>query len=297
MSETKPKLILVPTDFSETAAHALRYASALALRLDACLLVVHADLFIPPIDVMGTGAFDLSREEMVTDAREMLLQHVEVNVDRRVPFDTRVLVAPPVDAILDTAYESGAQLIVMGTHGRTGLRRLFVGSVTETVMRSSTVPVIALNETSSEQGGEIRKVLCPVTFTHSTINALRAAASLAGGTTPLVLVREVEGAEDPKVAADELLRMRRWIPSDLAGRCELKIVPAQPTSESILALASAMQPDLIVIGEVVDRKLGDVLRGTVAERVLQQSPCAVLTVADALLTDRIPKATESVAIF
>ena len=298
MSETKPKLILVPTDFSETAAHALRYASSLALRLDACLLVVHGDLFIPPIDVMGTGAFDLSRDQLVADARETMLQHVEVNVDPRVPFDTRVVVAPPVNAIIEATQESGAQLIVMGTHGRSGLRRLVVGSVTETVMRSATVPVIALNETSSERGGEIRKVLCPVTFNHSTINALRAAASLVSSrSTPLVLVREIEGAEDPRVAADELMRMRRWIPSELVDRCELKIVPAQPTSESILTLAGAVQPDLIVIGEVVDRNMGDVLRGTVAERVLQQSPCAVLTVADALLTDRPVKVKETVSVF
>ena len=298
MTETRPRLIVVPTDFSETAAHALRYASSLALRLDACLLVVHGDLFISPIDVMGAAMYTMSREDMVTSARETMLQHAELNIDPRVPFDTRVIVAPPVNAILETVQESGAQLIVMGTHGRTGLRRLVVGSVTETVMRNATVPVIALNETSSERGGEIRKVLCPVTYTHSTANALRAAAHIVSNRrAPLVLVREVEGGDDPKTAADELMRLRRWIPIELVDRCELKIVPAQPTSESILALASAVQPDLIAIGEVADRHMGEVLRGTVAERVLQHSACAVLTVADPLIADKREKAIEIAGVY
>src|SRR5438105_4493735 len=128
------KLILVPTDMSETASHALRYASALAYRFDAHLLVIYADPAMP------------------TDAaRELLELHIERNVSPRVSYEAGVFAQSPAHAIVEQACDTGADLIVMGTHGRTGLRRLIVGSVTEAVIRRATVPVIVVNAYSSEQ--------------------------------------------------------------------------------------------------------------------------------------------------
>ena len=60
MRSFRPKVILAPTDFSETAAHALRYAGALAARFNARLLVVYADTFTPPVDVTSMSASTLA---------------------------------------------------------------------------------------------------------------------------------------------------------------------------------------------------------------------------------------------
>lgn len=152
METPTPKLILVPTDFSAPAAHALRYAAALGARFGAHLLVIYADLFSPPVDytIGGAGTFHLPLEEMIEGAREQLQAFAETNISTAMPYDLRVLVGTPTEKILAQVRESGANLIVMGTHGRTGLRRLLFGSVTEAVMRLAPVPVIAVHEATPE---------------------------------------------------------------------------------------------------------------------------------------------------
>lgn len=154
MEPNAPKLILVPTDFSAPSAQALRYGAALAERFSAHLLVIYADLFVPPVDytISAAAVLDMPREEMIEGAREQLQTFAEVNIPRTVPYDVRVVVSAPVDAIFTQASETGADLIVMGTHGRTGLRRLLVGSVAEAVMRLARVPVIVVHEESKASG-------------------------------------------------------------------------------------------------------------------------------------------------
>ena len=282
-NDLKPKLIMVPTDFSETAAHAIRYASALALRLDAHILVMHADFFIPAMDFMapGAGVFNAAQEDLLRAAREQMLRHAETNIDPRIPFDTQIMVSAPVDGIMRAARESGAQLIVMGTHGRSGLPRLVVGSVTETIMRKSQIPVIAVNAASNDTAG-IRRVLFPVTYTAASLAALRQAAALVNSrSAPIVLVRAINDVDDPRTYALELARLHEWVPQDLVDRCELKIVQSEATAESILAMADITHPDVIAIGIDPSRRVADVLRGTVAERVVRHSHCPVLTVATA----------------
>jgi nucleotide-binding universal stress UspA family protein len=132
MEPLTPKLILVPTDFSAPAAHALRYAAALGERFRAHLLVIYVDAFVPP--------GEMEREQLQTFA--------ETNIPVTVPFDLRLITGDPATAILSEVGETGADLIVMGTHGRTGLQRLLFGSVTEAVIRQAPVPVIAVHEST-----------------------------------------------------------------------------------------------------------------------------------------------------
>src|SRR2546423_991422 len=104
MEPLEPKLILVPTDFSDPAAHSLRYASSLAERFGAHLLVIYADTFIPPVDFTASaaGTFGLPQDLMVEEAERQLREHAVQNIGNGVPFDLRVVVAGPIDAILDT---------------------------------------------------------------------------------------------------------------------------------------------------------------------------------------------------
>ncbi len=239
------KLILVPTDMSETAAHALRYASALADRFNAHLLVLYADPFTPSVDFAGTPAFAVRREELIEATREQLELHVEQNVKPSVPYDVRVLAQSTVDAIVGQACDTGADLIVMGTHGRTGLRRFFIGSVTEAVIRLATVPVIAVNSFSSEKP-LIEKIVCPVRFTTSSLEALRYAASLAEDAS-LLLYRGVEGTE-VRNTIDELIALDGWIPADLVDRAKMKVVSRPASPDGIANFAKRNKADLIALG-------------------------------------------------
>src|SRR5690348_15458556 len=125
---TRFQTILCPTDFSPTAAQAFEYAADLARAYGARLVVMHA--FFPA--VLGERTVVQLPDEVKT-----LRAAAQKQLDELRPADPAVRVerllreAPDVPAILDAALELKADLIVMGTHGRTGFRRLVLGSVTE----------------------------------------------------------------------------------------------------------------------------------------------------------------------
>jgi len=276
----EPRLILVPTDLSEPAAHALRYASSLGERLGSRLLVIYADPFIPPTDFTATtaGVFELSRDAMMAGAREELQKHAERNVSPRVPFDLRVLVGEPLDAIVAQVRESAVDLVVMGTHGRTGVSRLMFGSVTEAVMRTVAVPVIAVNPLATDRA-EVEKVLCPVNFTPACRDALRHAAALAShGSAPLVLLRTVDDVQSD-LGVEERSRLHEWLPAELADRCELKVISSAHEADRIVETAASVRAQLIAFGVTAGRSATEPLLGTIAERVVQRSGCPVLTVS------------------
>jgi nucleotide-binding universal stress UspA family protein len=132
--------ILHPTDFSEYSAHAFRLASALARDYGARLIALH--VLVPPAVVYGEGMVVPDAEQQRDEVRAQLekLQALGGQV-RVVP---RLVEGAPVAEILRVAQETGADLILMGTHGRTGLRRLLMGSVAEQVVRQAACPVLTV---------------------------------------------------------------------------------------------------------------------------------------------------------
>ena len=138
--------ILVPIDGSSTAQRGLDEAIALARRLgarlhllnvvDARLLIAEASMAVPPTDVLD--AWRLEGERLVKAGEAAAAA-------QGVPVDSAVLCEPGMrvcDVIVREISASGAELVVMGTHGRQGLRRLTLGSDAELVLRESPVPVL-----------------------------------------------------------------------------------------------------------------------------------------------------------
>lgn len=276
MSSFQPKLILVATDFSKAAEEALHYASAIALSTGARLIVVNADELIPPLDERSARLAHANSDQLLAVAQEKLTAHVENNVSPFVPFEARVVVGPAVPVIVREAKECEADLLVMGTHGRTGFRRLVVGSVCESVLKAVAVPVIAVsNAAAAHASPEIRKIVCGVEYTPECADALRIAAALAPEAR-LVLVKADEGESAPHTSS-RLLSLRRWLPPELVDRCELRLVMAL-TAEHLANLAAMMGADLIAIGAPPAHGFGDLLRGTATDRIVQHSECPVLVV-------------------
>jgi nucleotide-binding universal stress UspA family protein len=270
--------ILVPTDFSETAGHALRYASELARASGARLTVLYSDLFTPPIDytaVIG-GWNENALPQMKARAEEQLQRDAEANIDPSVLYDTAVRIAAPLDGILAQARESEAELIVMGTHGRTGFRRLVIGSVTESVMRQAKVPVLAVPP-HGDATAAIKTIVCPVIYNEQCAAALTFAARIAPPDAQFIVLR-ASPAKDFTSSADDLFALRQWVPESIAGRCKLRMLGDERVANQIESLARSTHADLIVAAEPADRSAADVLHGTFAARLVQHSECPVLTV-------------------
>jgi len=133
--------ILFPTDFSPLSEDALAWATALARDSGATLSIVHVEE--PPMAYGGGELYVAMDDEEAKGELRRLLGSV-VPPDHHVPFEHKLLVGDPASSIVDEAEKEHADLIVMGTHGRTGLSRLLMGSVAEAVVRRAKCPVLTV---------------------------------------------------------------------------------------------------------------------------------------------------------
>lgn len=188
--------------------------------------------------------------------------------------ETAVVEAHPVDGILAQAAESGAGLIVMGTHGRTGWNRWTLGSVAERVLRESAIPVLTVRGAPS---AEIRHILCPVSDNGASRAALSRAASVASAfdaTVTVVHVTEPNGGGSiPNLCA--------WVGADARERCTVREMPLRGyAAEEIVRLTKDGEYDLVVLGARRRRFFEGMLMGTTAIRVIRHAACPVLSISE-----------------
>lgn len=138
----KADKILFATDFSPASEAALRYASSLARDSGAKLLIVHVEE--PPL-AYGAGEMYIDPIEIMRPGLEKVLQRVQPTAPG-VPHEHHLLLGDPAQELVDLAQREKVDLIVMGTHGRTGLSRLLMGSVAEEVVRKAPCPVFTLKQ-------------------------------------------------------------------------------------------------------------------------------------------------------
>lgn len=146
------KKILVPVDFSTCSGAALDYAVSLSKQLGAALEVVHAfeiPTFVPPHVVVVMGEVEASLSEHAErEARQQLEAFLH---SRGVGSDTKreLLLGPPAHTVLERLAQNDVDLVVMGTHGRTGISRWVMGSTAEKVLRGAPCPVLTVRTKES----------------------------------------------------------------------------------------------------------------------------------------------------
>jgi len=141
--------ILVPSDFSEPSRAALEYAAELSRAFGASLDVLHvweAPTFIPPASLLEAGVADLSLVEVFRkNAEDALAKFVDDARKREIVVRASFAeLGPPARVITEFARKREYDLIVIGTHGRTGLSHALIGSVAERVVRHASCPVLAV---------------------------------------------------------------------------------------------------------------------------------------------------------
>jgi nucleotide-binding universal stress UspA family protein len=138
--------ILFPTDFSHTGDAALELATALARDTGATLVIVHVE---ESPNVYAGGEFYYGIPNPPTDELRRMLQEVKP-ADAAVRFEHRLLTGDPAATIVRLADEEGVDMIVLGTHGRTGLMRMLMGSVAEAIVRRANCPVLSYKHHSGK---------------------------------------------------------------------------------------------------------------------------------------------------
>lgn len=138
--------IILPTDFSDCSAEAARIARRLAEQFGSSLTVIHVLDEPVALDPMFRGdvPVELLKERMEQFARESMDAFVASHFSGLPGFDTMIATGIPYREIVRTARDAAAELIVIGTHGRTGVEHVLFGSTAERVVRMAPCPVLSV---------------------------------------------------------------------------------------------------------------------------------------------------------
>lgn len=280
-----PGKILVATDFSPTCERALKHAAALSARTGAELHVLNVQILRS--DLYGWEARPKMADvnKIIEDAaREQMLEFVEGQHREVVHQVIRDVQAAP--AIMRYAHEKDIDLIVMGTHARRGVSRLFLGSVAAEVLRVADLPVLVIGPEHPVADKGYHRVVVAVDLSEGSGELLRQATALSDDDNVKLRVVHVcearsmtpyyavEVAEDQRKSATEALR-KLLDKTALAGDVESQVLVGM-AEEQITASARDFEADLIVMGSAGMSRLGRMLLGSTTDRVLRQAPCAVL---------------------
>ncbi|MFA0740129.1 MAG: hypothetical protein DFNUSKGM_000227 [Candidatus Fervidibacter sacchari] len=287
----EPKRILTAVDFSDLSSLALKYAAVGAFQFNADLIVMHAErIEVPPYILADDYEHLLSelkkRRHLAEEFLADYVHQVLGNAAERLNILYLVVEGHPADAILQVSETERAELIVMGTHGRTGWQRFRLGSVTEAVVRGTKVPVFVVRQKEREfidvndptAVPKLTKILCPVNFTETAKLALNYAVSIAARFKAhlTALYIDEEGETDREKARDELCQ---WLPDEVTTQCSVEpIVLSGRAANQIVAFAQEGNFDLLVIGAERKPLLHSVLFGTTTEAILRASPIPMLIV-------------------
>jgi nucleotide-binding universal stress UspA family protein len=221
---------------------------------------------------------DLQRQfsKAARDARRSLISFVKSTLGEAAgAVEIRVVEGSPGHAIQEMAADIHAGLIVMGTHGRTGVNRWMLGSVAERVLRLSPVPVLTVR---TAPPGVIKHILAPVNGTALSRRVLSVAARLATCFDATVTALHVQEAHGDAPVVD----LCEWIGPEERSRCSIyELVRHGDPAEEIVAVASEAACDLLVIGAPQRRFFDGAVLGTTALRVVRHSLCPVLSIREA----------------
>jgi nucleotide-binding universal stress UspA family protein len=288
--------ILCPIDFSDTSHHALAHAAAMARWHDARLTMLYVFPYLPAMDLPPLPLEDADRERILAKMRQSA-----AIVPREVRVDCQVQEAQLThEAIVSQVEATGADMLVMGTHGRSGFQRVFLGSVTEKVIRKVQCPTLVVppraHDIAPDAPVQFHRILCPTDFLASSLKAFEYAIGMAEESdAQLTLLHVVEMlaamGQEPFLADDQYARLRgatiadarrrlsALIPEDTRAYCTIDAVVVEGRAyKQILCHAKERQSDLIVMGVHGRGAIDLFLFGSTTHHILRASTCPVLVV-------------------
>lgn len=285
--------ILCPVDFSDISQHALDHAAAIAQRDHARLTVLYVFANLPSMDIPPLVLSPADRERIRIDLQKMCAK-----VPPAVPVDLRVLEAERVHrTILAEQAEIGADLLVLGTHGRSGFQHLVLGSVTEKVIRKAGCPTLVVPPRAPDirPDAPVRttRILCPIDFSDSSIKAFAEARALALATgarlTAIAVVDIAYELRDSAMLANvDVEAIARTTERETRKRLDELVGRDAPATETVVASGSAPTTvleraaqegsDLIVMGVHGRGALDLGLFGSTTHQVIRRATCPVLVV-------------------
>jgi nucleotide-binding universal stress UspA family protein len=296
------KNVLFATDFSEASQAALPYAAAIARRYDSQLYIAHimspASYIIPslPCDPVTLDSIHEAARADVRQRMETVASHLKT-----VPHHTYFREGDVWESLADLIQTHEIDLLVVGTHGRTGVEKLVLGSKAEEILRLAPCPVLTVGPkiagrgklTPIESEGKepveisVRQIVYATDFSPESLAAAPFATSLAqefqSKLTLLHVIKKRKNKDHQSEPIDlALQRLEKLVPEEASMWCSPRpTVQIGPPADCILQEALDTKADLIVLGvRAASGNLGAAthLPWATAHKVIAQAHCPVLTI-------------------
>lgn len=291
--------ILCPTDLSDASGPALRYAAAIAAWYEARLTVLHV---VPTFDAIQIPPGALGETVQVVypssrdDVTATMQRQMEATGSAAVNPALEAEAGDTLDTIVDRALTLPADLLVIGTHGRSGFNRLLFGSIAEQVLHRASCPVLTVPPHAPTTATvTFDRILCAMDFSAAALQALGFALDLArqaNGRLTILHALEWLAEEEPRVHTHfNVPEYRHYLMDDARGRigeliagesqtwCEIEtLVTAGRAYREILRVAREQASELIVMGTQGRAGLGLAFAGSATQQVVRAAECPVLTV-------------------
>lgn len=287
------KNILFLTDFSEPSEAALPFTAAIAREFGATVHALHVLLPEPYVYAApDTTGIAIQAQEENAQAEIQRVEAQLTGVPNEVAIAREVGVWPAVEQAITGC---SADLIVLGTHGRTGAQKLLLGSVAEEIFRRSRVPVLTIGPSAHNgihRAAQFHNVLFATDFTQDSLAAVPYAISFAQEHQARLILLHVTRTPDPRgefrerererSVANTMHELHELVPKDAELWCRPEaVVEYGDTAARILEAAKERNSDLIVLGvRNASGHLGAAthLERSVAHKVVAHAHCPVLTV-------------------
>jgi nucleotide-binding universal stress UspA family protein len=280
--------IICPVDMSALSDLAIKYAYVGARQFEASLTVLYAMHFDYPRYLSSNLTAHVLKE--LENAKSAARREIEGHVRRvlgdkgnHVKIGYHVADTEPAEAILLALDQKEGDLVVMGTHGYSGIKHWMLGSVTENVLHHSPVPVFTVRQkindfidpAQSEAQPRIRHILCPCNQTVTAGQALQVATSLADRFEARLTILS---SQESDAVVDEAALLE-WSRKRATGGTAIDaVVRKGAAAEQAITLAKEMNCDLIVIGAHHQTFEQGTVVGRTTELVLRHAPVPVLSV-------------------
>lgn len=276
------KNILFATDFSEPSMKAFPYVAALSRHFGASVFACHV---ITPTSLVAAAPQAVpSLYEAEYDAATKELDNICSNPQLK-GLKTKALLSSGIlgDALIDEISQNNVDLVVAGTHGRTGLRRFLLGSAVEEICRVATCPVLTIGPDCPTMAIKFNRILVPTDLSDDSMRALPFVVKLATAYGASVIVLHVlpqETATNP-----DALKLSEPVCRSMVHTFEPRLAPLQAefliesgaVAETILKIAREKAADVIALGIRNAFLPGLHLRSSVAYRVMVAAHCPVVT--------------------
>jgi nucleotide-binding universal stress UspA family protein len=272
--------ILFPSDLSAASALAFEYARVLARRFNARLTLFHAIPGRPRVRGLAPSEEVRRAERTATERLDSWAQDLGVR---------HCVIVEPTESVhrAVVGYVRGTtpDLVVMATHGREGLAQIFLGSVTETVMRRGRCPVLAVREPQHGVALPFRRILVATDLSPASRRPFLLGGFLARAFDAEVLALYVARIPDGSLcgvtaavdaALPTELALQTFLQPEFRGAPILARTELGSPWEQILRVARLEKADLILMTTHGHDSIGDRMLGSHAERILREAPCPVL---------------------